>query len=367
MDDATAYPAYKDAPTVLTEIPRYAAELPPSIGPQPHTMLPEGIPPLNLALFAITLLTTTMAGAYVAGAELSLRHPLAFITGLAMGLTFSLPLMAILLAHEMGHYVTARRNGVNTSLPYFIPAPMPSVFFIGTFGAFIRLRQMPQTRRIMFDIGAAGPWAGMIVALPCVLIGLHLSDIQPLTQSAGGLELGNSLLFYGLSRWMLGVDPNLVNVNLHPIAFAGWLGFLVTMLNLLPSGQFDGGHVLYALTPRHHRKVSTLFVFGCVLMFIVPLALGRSYWPGWLLWAVIAVGLGLGHPSTVDRDAPLGSGRTLAAWLTVALFVLTFMPSPISIGVPSDISPQQPEQSQSYSVMHHAPAPAIHRAITIRI
>ncbi|MFZ0657971.1 MAG: site-2 protease family protein [Candidatus Binataceae bacterium] len=363
MEDAAAF---RNAPNVLTEIPRYAAEIPPSIGPESRAMLPEGIPPLNLALFAVTLLTTTMAGAYMAGAELPLRHPIAFVANLAMGLSFSIPLMAILLAHEMGHYVTARRNGVNTSLPYFIPAPYPSVFFIGTFGAFIRLRQMPQSRRMMFDIGAAGPWAGMMVALPCVIIGLHLSDIQPLTQSAGGLELGNSLLFYGLSRWMLGVDPNLVNVNLHPIAFAGWLGFLVTMLNLLPSGQFDGGHVLYALTPRHHRKISTLFVVGCVLMFFVPLALGRTYWAGWLLWAVIAVVLGLGHPSTVDRDAPLGRGRTFSAWLTIALFIVTFMPNPIWISSPAD-NPPQPEPSQSYSVMNHAPGPAMHRATTIRI
>jgi membrane-associated protease RseP (regulator of RpoE activity) len=307
-----------------------------------------------------------MAGAYMAGADLPLRYPIVFVIGLTAGLSYSLPLMAILLAHEMGHYVTARRNGLNTSLPYFIPVPFPSVLFIGTFGAFIRMRQMAQSRRMMFDIGAAGPWAGMMVALPCVIIGLHFSDIQPLAQTAGSYDLGNSLLFYELSRWMLGVDPSLVNVNLSPIAFAGWLGFLVTMLNLLPSGQFDGGHVLYALTPRHHRKISTIFVIGCVLMFFVPLALGKAYWAGWLLWAVIAVVLGLGHPSTIDRDAPLGSGRTIAAWLTVALFILTFMPSPISIGAPPDTSPQ-PEQSQTYSVMHHAPGSAIHRASTIRI
>ncbi|HVA76650.1 MAG TPA: site-2 protease family protein [Candidatus Binataceae bacterium] len=366
MDDATAH---RDAPGVLTDIPRYAAEVAPAIGPGPrvsHALLPEGIPPLNLVLFALTLLSTTMAGAYMTGADLSPRHPLGSIVGLASGLSFSLPLMAILLAHEMGHYVTARRNGVNTSLPYFIPAPFPSFFFIGTFGAFIRLRQMPPTRRVMFDIGAAGPWAGMMIALPCVLIGLHLSDIQPLTQGSGGLELGNSILFYGLSRWMLGVNPDLVNVNLHPIAFAGWIGFLVTTLNLLPVGQFDGGHVLYALSPRHHRKISTLFVLGCVLMVVIPLATGASFWGGWLLWAVIAVALGLGHPSTVDRDAPLGRRRTMAAWLTVALFILTFMPDPISISAPEQNAPQ-PQNSQTYDVMHHAAPRATHPAATIRL
>ncbi|MGH7779900.1 MAG: site-2 protease family protein [Candidatus Binataceae bacterium] len=361
--------AHRSAPGVLTEIPRYVTDVPPATGPRARGLratFPEGIPPLNLALFAITMLTTTMAGAYMAGADLSIRHPVGSLAGLATGLSFSLPLMAILLAHEMGHYLTARRNDVNTSLPYFIPAPLPSVFFIGTFGAFIRIRQMPPTRRVMFDIGAAGPWAGMMVALPCVLIGLHLSDIQPLAQGAGGLELGNSLLFYGLSRWMLGVNPSLINVNLHPIAFAGWLGILVTTLNLLPVGQFDGGHVLYALTPRHHRKISTIFVLGCVLMVVIPLALGRSFWWGWLLWAVLAVALGLGHPSTVDRNAPLSPDRTVAAWLTVALFIVTFMPNPISISGPSDNAPP-PEQSKTYDVMNHAPARAMHLPAGIRL
>ncbi len=369
MDDAAANQQTSASPPgVLSEIPRYGAQIPPAIGPDAGAMsryFPDGIPRLNSALFAITLLTTTMEGAYVAGADLSLRNPIDFVVGLGSGLSFSLPLMAILLAHEMGHYLTARRYGVNTSLPYFLPAPFPSVFFIGTFGAFIRMRQMPQTRRVMFDIGAAGPWAGMIVAVPCLILGLHLSDIQPLSsQGAGGLELGNSILFYGLSRWMLGVDPNLVNVNLSPLAFAGWLGLLVTTLNLLPVGQFDGGHVVYALSPRHHRRISTIFVVGCVLMVVIPLAIGRGFWGGWMLWAVIAIAIGLGHPSTVDRDAPLGRGRTIAAWLTVALFIVTFMPKPISISAPEENGPQ-PQNSQTYDVMLHAPAAGnaqLHRA-----
>ena len=125
-------------------------------------------------------------------------HPLAALVSLRAGLSFSLPLMAILLAHEMGHYLTARFHGVPTSLPYFIPAP--PIFIIGTFGAFIRIRAMPRTRRMMFDIGAAGPWAGVIVAIPAVIIGLRLSEDTPLDKSLGGLELGNSMLFLGLAR-----------------------------------------------------------------------------------------------------------------------------------------------------------------------
>ncbi len=247
--------AHKDSPTVLTDIPRYAAR------PVPAESALERprIPPLNIALFLLTMLTATTAGAYMNGEEVSIFHPLLAVAALRSGLLFSIPLMAILLAHEMGHYLTSRYHGVPTSLPYFIPAP-PSIFIFGTFGAFIRMKAMPRTRRVMFDIGAAGPWAGVILAIPAVMIGLYLSDVTPLDKSAGGLELGNSLLFLALSRIVLGVDPSMVNVNLHPIAFAGWIGLLVTSLNLLPVGQLDGGHVIYALFPRRHRTISTLFV-----------------------------------------------------------------------------------------------------------
>ena len=222
---------------ILTDIPRfdYTAARTAQIDK------PERIPTVNKVLFGLTALTTTMAGAYMAGGELSLAHPVRAIAELFTGLKFSIPLMAILLFHEMGHYLTARRNDVRATLPYFIPAPFPSLFIIGTFGAFIRMKAPPRSRRVMFDVGAAGPWAGMLLAIPAVMIGLKLSQVGPLDQSGGGLELGNSLLFYGLSRWILGVDLNSVMINLHPIAFAGWIGMFVTALNLLPVGQLDGG------------------------------------------------------------------------------------------------------------------------------
>jgi len=342
---------HKDAPAVLTDIPRYST---PELPPVTVAAAPIRIPALNLFLFAITMLTTTIAGASWAGIDLSFAHPIADFALLSAGLSFSIPLMAILLAHEMGHYLTARRHGVSTSLPYFIPAP-PTLFLIGTFGAFIRMREMPRTRRVMFDIGAAGPWAGVIVAIPAVIIGLLLSDVTPLDKTAGGLELGNSLLFVGLCRLVLRVDPSTVMVHLHPIAMAGWIGLFVTTINLLPVGQLDGGHVVYALFPRHHRTISLLFVISCVLMVIVPFALRLDFWLGWLLWAVLAVALGLGHPSTVDRDTPLNPRRRLAAWMTVALFVVTFSPVPLSFTVPEDL----PEPSHTIQVHRHVPA---HRA-----
>ena len=340
---------HKDTPTVLTEIPRYTAPAEPAA----RALDRPRIPPLNLALLLLTFLTTTTAGAYMNGEEVSFLHPFLAIAALRSGLSFSIPLMMILFAHEMGHYLTSRYHNVDASLPYFIPAP-PSLFIIGTFGAFIRMRQPARTRRVMFDIGAAGPWAGVMLAIPAVIIGLYLSDVTPLDKSAGGLELGNSLLFLGLSHLVLGVDPSTVNVNLSPIAFAGWLGLFVTTLNLLPVGQLDGGHVIYALFPRRHRTISVLFVISCVLMVLVPLALGYNLWWGWLLWAVLVIALGLGHPSTIDRDTPLNPRRALAAWATVALFIVTFSPVPLAFVQPEAPVPTQ-ENSHSQEIIHHAP------------
>jgi membrane-associated protease RseP (regulator of RpoE activity) len=340
---------HNDNPTVLTEIPRYTAPAEPAA----RTLDAPRIPPVNLALFLLTLLTTTTAGAIMNGEDISFWHPFLAIAALRSGLSFSIPLMMILLAHEMGHYLTSRYHNVDASLPYFIPAP-PSIFIIGTFGAFIRLRELPRTRRIMFDIGAAGPWAGVLLAIPAVIIGLYLSDVTPLDKSAGGLELGNSLLFLGLSHLVLGVDPSTVSVNLNPIAFAGWIGLFVTTLNLLPVGQLDGGHVIYALFPRRHRTISVLFVISSVLMVLVPLALGQDPWWGWLLWAVLLIALGLGHPSTIDRDTPLNPRRTFAAWATVALFIVTFSPVPFAFVQPEAPLPT-PENSHSQEIIHHAP------------
>ncbi len=352
------------SPAVLTNLPRYS---PPTM---PTERAPQrgGIPPLNTALFFLTLLTTTMAGAYAAGAELSLWTPFKSLVALASGLSFSIPLMLILLCHEMGHYLTARRYRVDVTLPYFIPAPFPSVFLVGTFGAFIRMKAIPRSRRVMFDIGAAGPWAGVLVAIPTVIIGLLLSTVGPLDKSAGGLELGNSLLFLGLAHLTLHINPNLVNVSLSPVAFAGWLGLFVTTLNLLPVGQLDGGHVVYALFGRRHRTISRLFVLACVLMVIVPvilslvLAIHLEFWGGWLFWAVLLVFLGLGHPTTVDADTPLDPKRRFAAWATVVLFIVTFSPVPLAFSPPSG-----PSEEKAYNVMHVEPAPSAARLLPPRI
>ncbi len=227
--------------------------------------------------------------------------------------------MGILLFHEMGHFLMSRVHGVEATPPYFIPGPP---FLVGTFGAFIRMHT-PTNRKALFDVGAAGPWAGFVVALPAVFYGLSLSEVRALDAPGGGLVLGQSLVFTWLTRLALGVSPNDATILLHPIALAGWFGLFVTFLNLLPVGQLDGGHVVYSLLGRRHRWVAR-----AALVTIVGLAFVG--WQGWVMWAVLVTVLGLDHPPTID-DTPLDPTRRFAAWLTIALFAVTFMPVPISL------------------------------------
>lgn len=279
-------------------------------------------PAVNALLFLATWVTTTMAGAMHAGAD-----PIANPWSILSGLSFSTPLLLILLCHEFGHYTAALRHGVPTTLPYFIPAPP---FIVGTFGAFIRMRGMPASRRALFDVGAAGPWAGLLVAIPAVALGLSWSEVRPLEQGIeSGLSLGSSLLFDGLSRLVLGTDPHSATILLHPVALAGWFGIFVTFLNLLPIGQLDGGHVVYALFGRRHRHIARLFL-------LVIAGLGLLGWAGWFLWAaLLAFVLRVDHPDTADADTPLNPGRKLAAWATIGVFALTFMPVPLTVVEPT--------------------------------
>jgi membrane-associated protease RseP (regulator of RpoE activity) len=379
MDESSAY---KEVSPILSDMPRFEGPSEPIDTWRPAPQ-PWSLPRLNLILFLLTFLTTTMAGADTAGAFVTFGTPLRQnLINLTAGLTFSIPLMAILMAHEMGHYLTARRHGVQATLPFFVPDiiftglftvfpvlfPMP--FFIGTFGAFIRMKSPPRTRRAMFEIGAAGPWAGFSVALVAVVLGLKLSKVTPLAAAMGGVNLGNSMLFWGISRVVLGVDPNTVNVELHPMAFAGWFGLFITALNLLPVGQLDGGHVVYSLLGgRIHRIVSRLVWAGTALMVVVPYALGYDFWFGWLIWFGLVFFLGLGHPSTFDTHTPLQGKERVMAWATIALFILTFLPVPFSFvppTVPQQQQQEQPEPSQQspgVSVMHHLPFvnPDLHR------
>jgi len=272
---------------------------------------------VHAGLFAATVLSATLAGTAPAGVEPRqlVANPALFLRGLP----FAATLVTILLVHELGHYLTCLRYRVSATLPYFLPAPLVSP--VGTFGAFIRIRSRFPDRRALFDIGASGPWAGFVVALAATVIGLAHSTVLAVPPEWHGYEWGDSLLTALLVRVVLHADS--ATVVLHPIAFAGWFGLFVTSLNLLPVGQLDGGHVLYATLGRSTPRIATLLI-----AFLVWLGV-RGY-PGWLLWAVIiAVFLSLGHPPTADDRRPLDPARRLAALATLVLFVLTFVPEPV--------------------------------------
>ena len=267
----------------------------------------------NVFLFFLTLVTTVLAGALQMGV-----NPLKDPGEIYRGIPFSSALMGILLAHELGHYLVARKHGMIVTLPYFIPAPS----LIGTFGAFIKMRSPAKDRRMLMDIGAAGPLVGVVVSIPLLILGLHLSEIKPI-QGQSGMSLGDSLLLFVVSRVVVGPIPPGYDVIIHPVGFAGWIGLLVTSLNLLPVGQLDGGHVVYALLGDKQNKISKL-------VFVALLALGIFGWEGWLVWCVLLWIMGFRHPPPMEWWVPLDRKRKIIGWITLAVFFLTFIPVPFS-------------------------------------
>jgi membrane-associated protease RseP (regulator of RpoE activity) len=267
-------------------------------------------PLVHLALLMATLLTTTWAGAVHAGVDL-----LASPGSWAAGLPYALALLLILGVHEMGHYVVARARRVRVSLPYFIPAP----FFLGTFGAFIRMDADVKDRNDYFDIGVAGPLAGLVVAILAVLVGAS----APAGAAGGhGMVPASSFLFTLLYQAGGGIEPGGV-IALGPVAFAGWLGLLVTALNLIPVGQLDGGHIAYALLGRERSRLLGTVVIGAMI------ALGLLYSRHWLMWGLLVwLIAGTGHPPSGNELRPLTSGRKALAWATVGLFLLIILPWP---------------------------------------
>ena len=281
----------------------------------PPDPAPPGKPRIfwNLVLFCLTLVTTVLAGALQEGVN-PLTHPEQIIRGIP----FALALMGILLAHELGHYLVARKNGVNVTLPYFIPAPS----FIGTFGAFIKMRSPARDRRMLMDIGAAGPLVGVMVSIPILILGLSLSEVKKI-EGQMGTHLGDSILLWLINWWVVGEVPPGYDVIIHPVGFAGWIGLLVTSLNLLPIGQLDGGHVVYALVGEKQKIISKIVFAGL-------LALGIFGWEGWLFWAVLLWIMGFRHPPPLEWWVPLDRKRKALGWVTLVVFALTFIPVPFS-------------------------------------
>lgn len=246
---------------------------------------------------------------------------------LAKGLLFTFTLLTILGAHELGHYFACRHYGIRATLPFFIPAP-PTITLFGTFGAVIKIKEPITSRRALFDIGIAGPLAGFAFALPAAVIGLvFATPATPSAVGAGGMQFNDPLLFIVLSR-LLGL-PKWIDWN--PIYWAAWGTLLVTALNLFPVGQLDGGHVLYAIVGRRiHTWVSRLVAVGCAGLAIFALATGQP--PVYLLWTFVLLFLmKVGHPPVIEEE-PLGAGRIALAVLAAVVFLLCFMPFPISSG-----------------------------------
>jgi membrane-associated protease RseP (regulator of RpoE activity) len=235
------------------------------------------------------------------------------------GVWFAATLMGILLCHEMGHYVVARRHGVDVSLPYFIPVPMG----LGTFGAFIQMKSLLKSRRTVFDIGIAGPLAGLVIALPVLYFGLGNSEALTDPSPGAGMQTGSSLLLALLYQAVHGGDLGAAAVRLSPVAFAGWVGLFVTALNLLPVGQLDGGHIAYGLFGRRHAR--TISIVSIVAM----LALGFLVWPGLLTWALLVTLLaGFSHMPSLDDVTPPDAKRFALGALALAILVLIVLPVP---------------------------------------
>ncbi len=312
--------------------------------PQPGVWV---IPPLKqrwwiyVLFFVLTMFSTTVVGARM---QINFLHrqpvfslndgtlslfPIGWIAqhpaNLLMGLPFSLTLMFILFAHEMGHYLYTRHYRVHVTPPFFVPFPS----LIGTLGAFIRIKSPIPSRAALFDIGIAGPIAGFIPACAALLVGISLS--HPIAGSAASeIQLGFPLAFHLAAR-LLRIGVPLSALSLHPIAAAAWVGMFATALNLLPGGQLDGGHIVFSISPQLHRWISMLTVFA-----LVPL--GKYLWTGWFLWAVM-LALTLRHPR-VPRYPGVSGRRRVLAICAALMLVLTFTPAPFTHSAGRDVWPE---------------------------
>ncbi|HOW54233.1 MAG TPA: site-2 protease family protein [Syntrophorhabdaceae bacterium] len=252
---------------------------------------------LHVLLFLLTIASTVFVG----------------------GFLYSLAIMTILLSHEMGHYVMSRRYGIPATLPFFIPLPLPP---FGTFGAVIKMKGIIVNKRALFDVGVAGPLCGFIVAVPFIMAGIRLSAVVSLADiPASSMQLGNPLLFRVLQFFLVGDIPDGYDLVLHPFAYAGWVGLFVTSLNLLPVGQLDGGHVVYAVFGDKSRWA----YLGTVIFLGVLTILCNV---GWLTLVILLIIFGMRHPRPFDDETQLDGRRKKLALAVLIVFVLSFIPSP---------------------------------------
>jgi membrane-associated protease RseP (regulator of RpoE activity) len=317
-------------------LPAGSFDDPPASGPPPEWLPIAAEPPprirfqhryrTHVLLFLLTLGTTTMVG-------MTPRPGMTWVALVMSGFWYSIPILAILAAHEFGHYAYCRKHNVDATLPFFIPAP-PFVFIAGTLGAVIRIKEAFPSKKALFDIGVAGPIAGFVVLVPFLYWGVMMSDVRVSTpeQSGNILYLGQPLLYQAMERMHFGNLPDDVDVMLHPMAFAAWFGMFATALNLLPFGQLDGGHIVYSVLGKRAWFVSAATLLAAVGLTFVSLS--------WLIitimMVVMAVFIGFRHPRILDEHVPLDSKRLLVAFLAVVIFAICFTPVPISLFLPAD-------------------------------
>jgi membrane-associated protease RseP (regulator of RpoE activity) len=281
----------------------------------------------HVVLLLLTVVTTTVVGAthyasfYLNYSQAAL--PLSSLAFYLNGLWYSVSILAILGAHEFGHYYACRYYRVDASIPYFLPAPLP---LTGTLGAFIRIRQPIPGKRELFDIGIAGPIAGFLVAVPVLCMGMAMSRVTQLpADTSGFIELGEPLLFKAVSWLFWGTPPEGYSINMHPMAFAAWFGLLATALNLFPIGQLDGGHISYAVLGRK----STVVTLTTVCCLVALTFISRSWFVWTVLTVVMLLAFGPRHPRTLDEDVPLDRTRLWLALFAAVIFILCFTPTPL--------------------------------------
>ena len=329
---------------------------------QYEQFIPKPLPPpqgrlgVQILLLALTLVTTTLAGAChydsfivdmstiepgVIDPDVTFWQEMLRVFGAlgrrmldpmfwVHGLWYSLTILLILGCHEMGHYVMCLRYNVDATRPYFLPAPLP---LTGTLGAFIRLRSRIPSKIALFDIGVAGPIAGFVIAAPALFLGLWLSRVDRLPEDTSNFgELGEPLLFQFAAAAIWGPIADGYSLNLHPMAFAAWFGLLATALNLFPIGQLDGGHISFAVLGRRSTIVTVVML--CVA---IGLAFFSNSWIVWtILMTVMIILLGPHHPPTLNDEQDLGPGRLAIALVALLMLIVCFTPAPIGpfIGSP---------------------------------
>ena len=303
-------------------------------------------PTTNIVMFILTVLSVMLVGAQPSGPipDDFWGQMWSLAKSILSGWPFALSLMSILLAHEFGHYLMSRYHKTPATLPYFIPLPLPP---LGTLGAFIQMQSIPKNKRILFDVGIAGPLAGMIVAIPVLFLGLSMSSLDIIQNVPSSLE-GNSIL-YLLAKYLVfhqvlpapidfhGMHPILywlryfftgspvpiggTDVFISSVALAGWAGIMVTSLNLIPAGTLDGGHITYSLFGEKARKIYPYVVGAVAIMSLVSLS--------WLVWVFLLLWLGRVHAEPLDQITELDSRRRALGWFAILLFILVFTPVPM--------------------------------------